>query len=162
MAAKQKKIVNQWKIGDVAHQLDTTTRSLRFYEEEGLIKTSRSNKGTRLYNDEDIKRFDAIISLTRIGISLQEIKRLACVRNKSKTGNESSHKVAAQLSELLENVEQKIHEYVEMKNQIKRAKTIVQKCFGCRKRPTRNACDSCPVGKQLEKAQLLYLIWDQA
>ena len=37
------------KIGDVARQLGTTARTLRYYEEQGLLTPPRTAKGTRLY-----------------------------------------------------------------------------------------------------------------
>lgn len=49
------------KIGEVAERLGTTPRTLRFYDQEGLIRPRRSEKGTRHYGEDDIERLQAIL-----------------------------------------------------------------------------------------------------
>ena len=70
------------KIGEVAALLGTTPRALRFYEEEGLVSARRTSGGTRLYADNDIARFRAILHLAHSGIPLGLIKELATAREK--------------------------------------------------------------------------------
>lgn len=149
------------KIGEVAERLNTTTRTLRFYEEECLIIPRRSNKGTRLYSQNDMQRFEAIMLLTNLGVHIHEIKNLASIRADSKTGNQSSHKVSDILEGLREQTLDRINEYKVLLKEIDRANSLVQKCFGCRKKPNRNSCDECPVGSDLGQPGLLSLIWDQ-
>ena len=45
-----------WKIGQVADALGTTPRTLRFYEEQGLLTPRRTERGTRLYTAHDWER----------------------------------------------------------------------------------------------------------
>lgn len=66
------------QIGEVAKQLGITTRTIRYYEEIGLMGLSeRVGSGARLYNRENIKRLKFILKLKELGIGLKEMEALA-------------------------------------------------------------------------------------
>lgn len=66
------------QIGEVAEQLGLTPRTLRYYEEIGLLAPpSRMEGGFRLYSAADITRLENIVQLKRLlGFSLREIKQV--------------------------------------------------------------------------------------
>src|SRR5205807_8536503 len=66
------------QIGEVAERTGVTQRTLRFYEEKGLLKPpSRMDGGFRLYSEEDVKRVEKIRRLQELlGTSLAEIKEM--------------------------------------------------------------------------------------
>jgi MerR family transcriptional regulator, repressor of the yfmOP operon len=66
------------QIGELAKNLGVTTRTIRYYEEIGMMgKTERLGGGTRTYNKEDILRLKFILKLKTMGISLKEIQELS-------------------------------------------------------------------------------------
>ena len=66
------------KIGSLAKQLDITTRTIRYYEEIGLMGASkRSSGGARSYDRDDVLRIKFILKLKELGISLKEMLNLA-------------------------------------------------------------------------------------
>lgn len=64
------------QIGEVAERTGVTQRTLRFYEEKGLLRPpSRMEGGFRLYSEDDVKRVERIRRLQDLlGISLADIK----------------------------------------------------------------------------------------
>ncbi|WP_458122569.1 MerR family transcriptional regulator [Paenibacillus sp. Z6-24] len=65
-----------YKIDEVATECNLTKRTLRYYEEIGLVSPQRSDGNTRLYTREDIERLKKIISARDVlGFSLQELQR---------------------------------------------------------------------------------------
>jgi len=64
------------QIGEVAERTGVTQRTLRFYEEKGLLRPpSRMDGGFRLYSESDVKRVEQIRRLQDLlGISLADIK----------------------------------------------------------------------------------------
>jgi len=54
-----------YMISVVAQLVGVHPQTLRFYENEGLIKPSRTQGKTRLYSEADLKRVKRIVSLTR-------------------------------------------------------------------------------------------------
>ena len=66
------------QIGEVADRTGVTQRTLRFYEEKGLLKPpTRMDGGFRLYSEEDVGRVEHIRRLQNLlGIALAEIKEM--------------------------------------------------------------------------------------
>ena len=66
------------QIGEVAERTGVTQRTLRFYEEKGLLKPpTRMDGGFRLYSENDILRLERIKRLKRLlGFPLAEIKEM--------------------------------------------------------------------------------------
>jgi DNA-binding transcriptional MerR regulator len=66
------------QIGEVAERTGVTQRTLRFYEEKGLLKPpSRMEGGFRLYSEADIQRVEEIKHFQQLlGFSLAEIKEM--------------------------------------------------------------------------------------
>ncbi len=64
-----------YSIGELAREFDITTRSIRFYEDQGLLTPSRQGQ-TRLYTNKDRVRLKLILRGKRLGFSLAETKRL--------------------------------------------------------------------------------------
>ena len=68
----------RYQIGEVARRTGLTQRTLRFYEEKGLLTpTDRMEGGFRLYSDGDIARVELIKKLQDLlGFALAEIKEM--------------------------------------------------------------------------------------
>jgi DNA-binding transcriptional MerR regulator len=66
------------QIGEVADRTSVTQRTLRFYEERGLLKPpSRMDGGFRLYSDDDVARVEQIKRMqSLLGLTLAEIKEM--------------------------------------------------------------------------------------
>lgn len=66
------------QIGEVAERTGVTQRTLRFYEEKGLLRPpSRMDGGFRLYSEEDVRRVEEIRRMqSLLGMSLAEIKEM--------------------------------------------------------------------------------------
>ncbi|CDQ20563.1 MerR family transcriptional regulator [Halobacillus karajensis] len=62
------------KITEVARKLNTTPRTIRFYEEKGLVFPGKTGNGYRLYKEADVKTLQAVLALREVGMSTAEIK----------------------------------------------------------------------------------------
>jgi DNA-binding transcriptional MerR regulator len=72
------------QIGDVASQTGLTVDAIRFYERERLLHTTaRSSGGFRLFSGSDIEDLTFIRNAQELGFSLQEIRELLSLKQKS-------------------------------------------------------------------------------
>ena len=71
-------------IGELAKEFDITTRSIRFYEDQGLLAPSRRGQ-TRIYSQRDRVRLKLILRGKRLGFSLAETGRLFELYDTDKT-----------------------------------------------------------------------------
>ncbi|TKC90351.1 MerR family transcriptional regulator [Trinickia terrae] len=60
-------------VRDAAERLGVTPRTLKYYEERGLVTPSRSEGRYRLYDERDLERFGRILRLRSLGFSLTGI-----------------------------------------------------------------------------------------
>ena len=149
------------KIGDVARLLATSTRTIRYYEEEGLLDPVRTEKGTRLYTQQHIDRLRAILNLARNGYPIDSIHKLAHLREQYATGDKSQEAISILLDEWLAGIDHQIQSLKQLATMIKDAQQTVRKCSGCRNEPSSQGCPTCPVKGQLPNVELLNLLWDQ-
>ncbi len=67
--------MRQWKIGQLAKETGLTVRTLRFYDQIGLlIPSQRMENGYRVYLESDVVRLQQILSLRQLGFSLEQIQ----------------------------------------------------------------------------------------
>ena len=65
------------RIGELAKLLDTTTKTIRFYESNGLLsQPERTQSGYRLYDPEAVRQARVLVGLRRLGLSIEELKSL--------------------------------------------------------------------------------------
>jgi DNA-binding transcriptional MerR regulator len=70
------------RVGEVAGRLGVSPRTIKYYEELGLIEPeARSSGGFRLYGEEDVRRLERILRMKGIGYSLATIRELLAVRD---------------------------------------------------------------------------------
>jgi DNA-binding transcriptional MerR regulator len=64
-----------WTVGELADDLGVTTRTLRHYEAEGLVRPSRSGQN-RVYTARDRARLRLILRGRRFGMTLAECREI--------------------------------------------------------------------------------------
>ncbi|MDT3442776.1 MULTISPECIES: MerR family transcriptional regulator [unclassified Pseudofrankia] len=69
-------------IGELAAVTGTTTRALRYYEEQGLLRPRRTQSDYRVYEDDDVTRVDNIRSLLAVGFMLEDIRSFLAFLNR--------------------------------------------------------------------------------
>src|SRR2546427_3411406 len=65
--------VEIYSIGDLAREFDVTHRTMRFYEDEGLLSPGRVGS-RRVYSKRDQVRLKLILRGKRLGFSLAEVR----------------------------------------------------------------------------------------
>lgn len=63
-----------YRVGEVAEQLGLTLRTLKYYEELGLVTPQRTESRYRMYNEADIQRLERIRRMRAVGLSLNTIQ----------------------------------------------------------------------------------------
>ena len=91
--------VGHYRIGELASRVGLTERTIRYYEELGLLESvKRLDGGVRVYTDDDLRRLRYIRKLKTLGLSLQEMLELEQMYQ----GHRSNRAVLPRLMELLD------------------------------------------------------------
>ena len=134
------------KIGAFAKLADTNLRTLRYYEEVGLLKpTARSSGGFRYYRETDLNRIKLIRHLQDLGLTLDEIRGLL----KDRSMQEDRPKALVQVKETLTANKELLNSQMEglclQLNKIENALTKLADCEQCQVIPAsdNNYCEPC-------------------
>ncbi len=63
-------------IGEVAERFDITLRTLRFWEEKGLITPDRDHARNRYYTASEVARIAFVVDCRRVGMAVDDIRDL--------------------------------------------------------------------------------------
>jgi DNA-binding transcriptional MerR regulator len=91
-------------IQDVATELGVTMRTLRFYEDKGLIAPQRAGT-TRIYTRREVARMQLILRGKRLGFSIREIKEFLDLYDADPAHAEQMRRLALRIGERLEELE---------------------------------------------------------
>jgi DNA-binding transcriptional MerR regulator len=85
------------RIGELADRAGVSVRSLRYYEDQGLLTSSRSPSGQRHYTESEVERVSFIQRLYAAGLSSRTIAELLpCVDLPSEANTEAALERMAQ------------------------------------------------------------------
>ena len=128
------------KIGELSKRTNCSIQTIRYYEKEGLLKsTLRSEGNFRLYNDEAVKELNFILRCRSLDISLAEIRQLKDLKYKP---NENCQDVNSIFDKHISQVDLKMKELKELKKQLK---NLRKKCSD------KNIVDECGIIQELTK-----------
>ena len=140
------------QIGDLAERAGVSTRTIRYYEELGILgPEERSSGGFRRYCDDQLRRLQMIQGLKCLGFELEQIRQLFTLRNDAETGGELAHQMTAILQGQQEAIDAKIQQYVELRERTARGITVLQDCQSCDVRVTERDCHNCEVYQRHEE-----------
>lgn len=108
------------RIGELAERAGTSSRSLRYYEQQGLLTTRRTANGHRDYDESDLRLVHQIRELLAIGFGLEETRPFVeCLRSGHESGGECPASIAVYRRKLAE-VESCIGRLTEVREHLRR------------------------------------------
>ncbi len=115
-AQKQK----TYSIGELARTVDLSQRTIRYYEEIGLLHSVRRiENGKRVYTDDDVRRLKFINRLKVLGLSLAEMVELEKVYRTQRNNREILPKLLAILDERAVQIDDRISQLTALKTEIR-------------------------------------------
>jgi DNA-binding transcriptional MerR regulator len=122
------------QIGDLAARAGTTTRTIRYYEELGIIEPDeRTEGGFRLYSETQLRRLGIVQDLKVLGMGLDRIRALFAQTQTAQTGGELAQALAADLTELQGEIDERLRYYEDLKVRNERALAVLGGCVQCAK-----------------------------
>jgi MerR family Zn(II)-responsive transcriptional regulator of zntA len=143
------------KIGELAKRTGTTLRTIRYYEQLGLISHfARTKGGFHLYYPDDCQTIRFIKSLQLLGRPLAEIRRLLQRRRGAGSGAEGTPEIMEILGKQLGEIEARVAIYHQIKESIRETLDILQACKECPLKPSRDVCCRCDVVTSIREVPL--------
>ena len=125
--------------GDLARATGNTVRTVRFYEEQGLLKPSVvSGGGHRRYTQEDLERLRLILDLRELGLSLCDIRAFFEMRSGCSNEAEFAVRFREVLLRHLERAEARLERLRRVKRELREA------LAGIQERLPQDLAEACP------------------
>nr|WP_252503176.1 MerR family DNA-binding transcriptional regulator [Sporosarcina sp. Marseille-Q4943] len=102
-------------ITEVAESFGVSTRTIRYYEEIGLLAPERSEGNQRLYTNAELAKLKLIFRGKRYGFSLDDIKEMVLLFDKDRTGRKQLEVTIEYGKRRIGEIDRKIRELQEMK-----------------------------------------------
>lgn len=108
-----------WTISELADELSITTRTIRYYEEVGLVEPQHhADIGQRLYGTRERARLKLILRGKRMGFSLAEIKEMIDLYDVDPTEKEQLQRTVEYGARRLREIDDMIRELQMMREEI--------------------------------------------
>ena len=109
-----------YSIGELARKVDLSQRTIRYYEEIGLLHSVRRiENGKRVYTDDDVRRLKFINRLKVLGLTLAEMAELEKVYRTQKNNREILPKLLAILDERAVQIDDRISQLAALRTEIR-------------------------------------------
>lgn len=110
------------RIGELASKAEVSVRSLRYYEEQGLLTSRRSSSGQRHYDESDLERVQFLRRLYASGLSSRTIAALLpCVDS---PGPDSADDAWARLAQERDRIDATISELLQTRDSLDRLMAV--------------------------------------
>ena len=109
-----------YAIGEISRLVDLSQRTIRYYEEIGLLHSVRRiENGKRVYTDRDVRRLKFINRLKVLGLSLAEMVELEKIYRKQRNNREILPKLLGILDERAAQIDERVAQLVTLKKEIR-------------------------------------------
>ena len=111
-------------IGDVAKRSGLPAKTIRYYEDIGLISPLRDANSYRSFRDSDLHKLTFLGHARALGFSIEDCRALLALYEDQNRASQDVKRIAG---EHLERINQKISDLIEMRNTLSE---LVDRCHG--------------------------------
>ncbi|HEX5159951.1 MAG TPA: MerR family transcriptional regulator [Ktedonobacterales bacterium] len=117
-----------YTIGDLARELDVSTRTIRYYEERGLLSPQRTiNTQQRLYTPGDRVRLKLLLRARGLGFRLEDIRELFEIYDATHDERRQGQRLRQMIVERLEQVEAQLQDMTDLRDELRDALAAVDR-----------------------------------
>jgi DNA-binding transcriptional MerR regulator len=120
-----------YTIGDLARELDISTRTIRYYEERGLLSPQRTdNSQQRLYTPRDRVRLKLLLRAKGLGFALDDIRELFEIYDATRDERRQEERLRLMIIERLEQLEAQLRDLTDLRDELRDALAQVESRLG--------------------------------
>jgi DNA-binding transcriptional MerR regulator len=147
--------------GDMARITGNTLRTVRFYEEAGILRPDRrSAGGHRLFSQRELDRLQFITDLRTAGLSLDAIRSLLELKDNADTGSTAAGAALEAINEQIESLDHKLELFTRLRTELLQARELLTNCKDCTNdRCFPDACNECEVVADKKLPTSMRVLW---
>jgi MerR family mercuric resistance operon transcriptional regulator len=146
--------------GDMARLSKTTLRTVRFYEQEGLISSQAREGGChRKFPRGELRKLQMITDLREAGLSLQDIKMLIGLKRACGTPETAACQMSEVLGRCIQELQERIDTLARLRVELSSTIATIRHCRVCpRENSFPEACGDCEVASN-DESRTTELLW---
>ncbi|MCK6208143.1 MULTISPECIES: MerR family transcriptional regulator [Bacillus] len=110
----------EYTISELAKAFDVSTRTIRYYEELGLLSPNRNENGRRIFAKKDYIRLKLIFRGKRFGFKLDEIKEMIVLFDQDRSGRKQLERTVEYGRDRVKEVNARIEELLFLKEEMEK------------------------------------------
>lgn len=147
--------------GDLARNTKCTLRTVRFYEQEGLIRShSRGENGTRFFSDTELAKLQLCLDLRESGLSIAEVKALFALKSECKDPATASRALVESLNTQITAMQTRIELLQSLRAELARGIELLSECRTCEGKNFPASCRTCNRFEGDKAPRAIRLLWD--
>lgn len=133
--------------GEMARLSNSTLRTVRFYEEEGILRPARrTDGGHRLFERTELDRLMLVTDLRMAGLSLDDIKAILEVKRAAASGSVAAESAIRVLGMRITELKEKLTVLNRLRDDLEETSRIVAGCLACQNELSfPDGCAQCSV-----------------
>jgi len=144
----------------MARQSNNTLRTVRFYEEEGILRPARRTEGGhRLFERSELERLMLVTDMRMAGLSLDEIKQILAVKQSAKSGTDAAKEATRVLTQRIDELREKLLVLSRLREDLMATSDIMTACIQCDDTTFPRSCESCQVMSQPSLPRSMRVLW---
>jgi MerR family copper efflux transcriptional regulator len=148
---------------DMARRASSTLRTVRFYEEEGLITpVSRGEGGQRYFAPDELAKLALALDLREAGLSVHDVRALFALKAGCATAPVASKSMVRTLETQIVELEEKIGKLRSLREELISMVGVITECERCAAPRFPDECERCDVMHQSESPRALKVLWRDA
>jgi MerR family Zn(II)-responsive transcriptional regulator of zntA len=131
--------------GEMARRSGNTLRTVRFYEEAGILQPlGRTVGGHRVFSPAQLERLMLVSDMREAGLSLEEIRTLLEMKDRATSGGQAADQAIVALEGHLSGLRRKIEVLQRLASDLERTTAAADACRGCERTDISPAtCSTC-------------------
>ena len=145
--------------GDLARMTGNTLRTVRYYEELGLLAPVPRRQGAhRLFTPQDLERLRTITDLRATGLSLEQVAEIVNVQMHQPQGGQRLEKALNLMDSQLEMVRERLQTLQRVEKQLSDAREALARCKDCPSLGAPQNCTTCDTARTAQTNGLVGLL----
>lgn len=146
--------------GEMARRSQNTLRTVRFYEEEGILHpVRRTDGGHRLFDHRELDRLLLVTDMRAAGLSLDEIRQVLEVKQCATCGGDAAKHATEILAHRIGELREKLAVLARLQEDLAQTSDVMTACIDCHDTAFPDRCDSCAVMAQRSLPRSMRVLW---
>ncbi len=146
--------------GDLARLTGSTLRTIRFYEEAGLLHpVSRTGNGARRFDRSALERLRFVLELREAGLSLAEVRQLLEMRRHANGRQQAVIRLTEALDHRIAEIRERLERLKRLEETLLATRALLQGCGTCEVEEAPGCCSRCPRLREPSVPPAAHVLW---